>query len=293
MSSHYQLSNNIDPIRTSSCVAIALVVIVGLSFLYNAIISMIPIIYLAVIAPIGYAIVLGLLTRAILHFGKFRSRTKGIALALTLGLVANYTQWMAYLDFTYIQDFQVNFNSYIDTLFGGLGPGEAARIIADINEYGTWTIGASSATPVNGLFLAGIWLVEFLILLLYPAWTIRNNRSKPFSENQDRFYDQFELENLFQAIYTPNKAEPALADDPLAYLKLKEMHARFPGSRVEVYYLADESDAYISILRARMDEKKNEIRVPVVKEFRISNREAKRILDEFSHQKDRLNIFTD
>ncbi len=292
MNTHYTPSENIDTSRTIIAVVIALALVICLSFVYNAIVSFIPIVYLCVLAPIGYAIVLGLLTRAVVHFGKFRSQKKGIALAVLFGLAANYTQWYAYLDYIWLNDFNLSFGSYLGSLFGGLGWGDALRAVGVSNTYGSWSIG-TSGTPVNGIILTLVWVVEFLVLLLYPVWTLRNNRSAPFSEEQDRFYDQFVLDNLFQGIYTPSKAEAGLVEDPLVYLQSIELNARHPGSRVEVYYLPNESNAYLSMLRTRVDEKNNEIAVPIVREFRISNRDAKRILDGFDHTKDLLNIFGD
>ncbi|MFT5998428.1 MAG: hypothetical protein ACI81P_000881 [Neolewinella sp.] len=293
MKTHYEPSDNIDVARTAIGAAIAFAIIVGLSFLYNAIISVIPIIYLSVVAPIGYGVLLGLMSRVVIHLGKFRSRKKGVVLALLFGLAANYTQWFAYLDFVYVQDFQVHFASYLNALFGGFGLGEALGGVAEINEYGTWSIGASGENPVNGVLLTIIWVLEFLIILLYPAWTLRKKRSRPFSENQDRFYDQFILENLFQALYTSTKAEHGMAEDPLSYLKGIALTSRYPGSRVEVYFLPDENAAYVSILRTRIDEKQNEISMPVVNEFRVKSRDAKRILDAFPHAKDGFNVFID
>lgn len=292
MTTHYTSSENIDTSRTAIGVVAALALIIGLSFVYNAFVSFIPIVYLCIIAPVGYAIVLGLLTRAVVHFGKFRSRNKGIGLAVLFGLAANYTQWYAYLDYAWLHDFELSFGSYLASLFGGLGWGEAGRAVTEFSSYGSWSIG-TSGYPVSGIVLILVWAIEFLLILLYPVWTLRNNRSAPFSEEQDQFYDQFVLDNLFQGIYTPSKAETGLAEDPMAYLQSIELNARHPGSRVEVYYLPTESNAYLSVLRTRVDEKNNEIAVPIVREFRISNRDAKRILDGFDHTKDPLNIFGD
>ncbi len=214
-------------------------------------------------------------------------------MAILLGLAANYTQWMAYLDFIYVQDAKLYFSSYLSTLFGRLGIVESLQIIAQINEYGTWSLGMNSQTPVNGLLLTIIWIVEFVVILVYPVVAIRHRRIQPFSEDQDRFYDQYTLENLFKAFYTPGKAEAAINENPLEYLKSIDLATNYPGARVEVFQLPNESYAYISISRVRIDQKKNEIATPVVDRFRISNADAKQILAEYVNAKDRLMIFSD
>lgn len=297
MNTHYEPSGNIDLARTAIGILIAMVLIIPVSFLYNAIISVIPILYLAVVAPIGYGLLLGLIVRLVLHFGKFRSRQKGFAVAIFLGLAANYTQWMAYLDFVYVQDVKLYFSSYLATLFGGIGIVDSLRIVGGINEYGTWSLGMSSQTPVNGWLLTVIWILEFAVILIYPLVTIRSRRIQPFSEEQNKFYNQYTLENIFKAFYTPGKAEAALKQNPLDYLKSIDLATNYPGSRVEVFQLPNEAYAFISIsrvtVRSGADQKGKETVVPIVDRFRISNADAKQILAEYVNAKDRLTIFSD
>ena len=79
----------------------------------------------------------------------------------------------------------------------------------------------------------------------------------------------------------------------MEYLKSIDLATNYPGARVEVFQLPNESYAYISISRVRIDQKKNEIATPVVDRFRISNADAKQILAEYVNAKDRLMIFSD
>ncbi len=282
---HYTPSGKVDTVRAIGAFLVAAAVVVVLSFAYNAINSWMPFIYLSALICLGYGIGVGILTRMVMSFGKFRNKTLGLAVAVALGLLAVYTAWMAYLAHV-SSDMGHSFTYYLSWLAYGLEFKETFAFIGEINSVGLWTIGSGGS--VSGIFLGVVWAIEAIIILGVAPFMVFSTTLPPFSESQDKFFDEVTLNNNFQSLLSGVEATSGLKDNALTYLKSIELSNGYPYSRVSVFTLPRDSEAYISVNRIRVDEKNNEVSVPVVEHLRISGMDAREVLDAYKGDKDKI-----
>ncbi|MTB51133.1 hypothetical protein [Lewinella sp. W8] len=285
---YYEASNRVDPLRTGVGILVAIVVIVGISYLYNALNAILPLLYACILVCLGYGILIALLAKGVVHFGKVRGKQIALGLTLLLGLVASFTQWVAFVTYIFSEEGR-DLSSYLNAIpYFTSHPGDLMEGIGLINEGGTWTIGTSGMN-VAGMPLAGIWLAELALLTAYPVWQVHQKVFSPYSEDQGKRYPRYVLTDNFKSIYTPGNAVAGFSERPVEYLKSIHLPGAYPISRVFIYYLAGEKDSYLSLYRIRLDEKGKEAASPIIEHLRISSREAKAILDAFPHEQDNLS----
>lgn len=282
---NYIPSEKIDLARTAFATLVAIVLISLLSHVYIILESFIPLVYVNALLVVGYGIAVSLITKLVMYFGKFRSKSKGVLLAVFLGFVALYTSWVAYLAYLY-NDFIPNFNEYLSLLADVNTPANLIFTGKELLEFGTFSL--MGGIPITGFLLVVVWMAELAGLLIYPVWIIFNKHLPPYSEEQDAYYDQHVLDDMFRTVYTEGKAVAGLKADPVQYLKESAGVSRYPCSRIIVYTLPHERTAYVSLHNVSLDTKGNEEEKPLVKALEISKQSASAILDNFASQVDKV-----
>jgi hypothetical protein len=155
--------------------AIALIVVsVGVAWLYQFLVDLIPFIYLNGIILIGYAILLSAAGAFTFKAAKLRNKQLGAlggGLAAVFGVLASH-----YFAYSIMTDGSVPFGQYI----------------TDRTDAG-WTIGKSgSGIPIKGIFVWVVWVIEGLILLFGGVAGGMIAAGSPFCEKCGRYADRVE-----------------------------------------------------------------------------------------------------
>jgi|GEM_PF-2881439 len=284
MHTHYEPSGKVDTNKAIALTLGALVIITILSFVYTAINAYNPIVYLSFLAVFGYGFALYYMLTYIMEEAKFRSKALGLGLLVLLGLWANYTQWVGFVD--YISNgAELSIGSYFSSL---ADPGALFEMIPLINTMGTWGLGDSGT--VSGGMLWGIWGIEFLMLLLVPLYFNWGTDIRPYSETQERFYDDLVVKEVFAPITSVPAAEKALQADTVGYLKSIDPTQTLPGSMVQLFTLPGENQSYLSMLKVTQDDKGNIQTTPLISNLRISNAAAQELKAHYAEVRDKAAL---
>jgi hypothetical protein len=133
--------------------ALAASVVLGfpLGYAYAYFIKWVPFIYLNVFATFGYAAIFGLVTGALMKFGRVRNNGVANVTSMLAGFIALYFAW----------------NGHIHSVFRDaplfVFPDEMFFAMKQLYQEGTW--GFASGSPLTGVLLAIVWVVEAAIIL--------------------------------------------------------------------------------------------------------------------------------
>src|SRR3954471_24135142 len=141
-----------------------------LGIAYAYLIRWIPFIYLNFLLTAGYAFAFGSLTAMFMKFGKVRSDPVALATGLMVGIIAWYANWNGYL------------HSLVKGLPWFVSPGQIAPVMKALLAEGTWGIGRASSTPVTGIPLAIVWLVEAAVIVGATTLLSYGAEQTPFCE---------------------------------------------------------------------------------------------------------------
>lgn len=149
-----------------------------LAFVYSYLITHSPLVYVNVLATVGYACAVGFILGWLLKSGKMRNPAVGVFVTIIVALAAYYFSWAVWLSVLLGRG---NYDVPAFTLASR--PSALLELILRVNEQGAWSIGRDSKTPVTGVFLWIVWAAEASIVLIAPpvlAWGVQN--SEPFCE---------------------------------------------------------------------------------------------------------------
>lgn len=188
---YYKPSGEVTLAGLAAGVGGGLVVAVALGFAYAYLISYIPIVYLNILCVIGYALVLGAASAALVRWGKMRNPAVGMFIAMFVTLVSYYVSWAVWLSITVSND---EF---------GISPWTLARnplglweVLQLVNEKGAWSIGrnygsSKSNNAVSGVLLWVFWAAEALTVIIGSALTAWGGlTSDPFCESCQVWCDE-------------------------------------------------------------------------------------------------------
>jgi hypothetical protein len=123
----------------------------GLAYAY--LIKWIPFIYLNFLITAGYGFAFGMLASWFLKIGKVRNGPIALLCGIGVGGLAWYGSW----------------NGCVHALIQSgpwfLTPRQILKVMGLLYDQGTWGIGLSSQTPVAGVLLAIVWLVEGAVIV--------------------------------------------------------------------------------------------------------------------------------
>lgn len=191
-----------------------------LGIVYSYLIKWIPFIYLNCLITVGYGFLFGLITYAILKFGRVRNRAVALLSGLIVGLLAWYGSW----------------NGCAHALLAGqkvqlpavLMPDQMWRFVKILNENGSWGIGFSSSEPVTGILLAIFWIAEGAAIVgLTLFLSYKMIADTPFCENHECWLDKEKKIDKLDAFEQPEQLAAFKAGD---IAPLEQARPRVPAS---------------------------------------------------------------
>ncbi len=154
---HYQHSGKVGLMGLVAGTAAAFVAGPILGTVYAVAIAFIPIIYVNIILTALFGAAMGFVITKAMKLGKVRNTGVVMAGAFLGTCVAHYVGWMVWVVCLAFQsDMDV---PWLEILF----PVTFLMIVVEIGREGAWTIGSSS-TPVSGVLLLIVWILEALIV---------------------------------------------------------------------------------------------------------------------------------
>ena len=220
---YYKSSGEVTVAGLAAGLLGGLLVALVLAFLYSYLITYSPLVYVNVLATIGYACALGFVVGWLLKAGKMRNPAVGVFVMMVVALAAYYVSWAVWLSAMLGRgDYDVS------ALTLASQPSTLLEVILRVNEHGAWSIGRGSKTPVTGVFLWIVWAVEAGIVLVVPpvlAWGVLN--SEPFCE----FCGEWGEED--KGLVSLGQAEPASLKqvfESKQFERLKSVGAKDPAA---------------------------------------------------------------
>ena len=122
--------------------------------LYSILIHWNPFIYVSFLATFVYCFSIGWLSSKLVKIGRVRQRRLSFVIGLLCGAWALYAAWVAH---------SFVLTDYHEFLFL---PPDLINFIIMLSEFGSWGFGE---TPVTGILLVIVWLIEAGFFLLLPA----------------------------------------------------------------------------------------------------------------------------
>ena len=189
----YKPSGKISPLFIVLYIVFLLIAIPILSVIYIYAIYYIPFIYLNFFIAIGCGAALGLTIMLAVKWGKVRNRLLVVLSTILAVILMKYVQWAVYIPLVYSDAYLMLQADFVELLLISVGllidPSSLLAFAMDINEYGVWAIGSSSA-PVTGGLLLAVWIGEFLIMLACALVAATATGSTPFSEQANAWYKE-------------------------------------------------------------------------------------------------------
>ncbi len=210
------------------------------AIIYAYAIYYIPLAYLNVFSIVIYAILIGLATMFfVIQKGKVRNTTVAMLFGLLGGLISYYIHWAIWCDL--VINGGIKFSEVFHLL---TNPQDLWAVVVKINEQGTWSLGRSSSTPVSGIFLTILWVIEFAIVIFGAVYVAFNQSKEPFCEETDRWFDQDELAPL-SYIEDANVLKQNLKSDNISSLQKVEKPKEESHSVFTIY--SSRSQFYVSV----------------------------------------------
>ncbi|MEM6299547.1 MAG: hypothetical protein AAF740_12740, partial [Bacteroidota bacterium] len=189
----YQSSNKSSTLGFLMVVLTVGILTVFLGYLYNAIITFIPLIYVNFLVTTFTGVIVGYSVQFTARFFKIRNRARTMILAFLMGLLTWLFQWVAFIAYL---EYQSNvFDDYLLMMEILVYPDDLWKTILYVNKVGTWAISDIQFTDYP---LWGIWFMETLLLIGVPTLVIFRMPIIPFSEKLSRWYGKRTLKHQFR-----------------------------------------------------------------------------------------------
>jgi|GEM_PF-5637442 hypothetical protein len=277
-----------NPISKNYSVNAFVVLIMGiiLAFfggLIYTVMVFIPIIYFNFLIIIGISV--GISMGSLMLFKLLKIRTKKFRFKLLLIFLTftYYSQWIGFIIYLQTQEFP---SLYLYANYW-LYPIGFFENITTINSYGTWSL-MNMNSPVNGIFLGGIWMIEILLFYTIAIKFFNMFPENPFSEKINKWYPKFILNKEFRAFYSAEKLRKLLENEGVN--AIYNLEKGIPGSysRISIFYLENEDKQYFTIDTISIDRDNSNAKIPtyLLKPTEISSIEAKKLLEHFKYKKE-------
>lgn len=284
----YQESGQINPLKQSLSYMICIGVALVLGYLYSIAIMVIPIVYLNFLITLGFGLVLGFISKSLIRFSHNRSKMSQMIQAITIGFLANYFQWTAYISYAY-NGIIPSFSLYLSDLQWIIIPENFFTAIGEINRVGVWSM---FGITFNGFGLASIWFVEFLIIVAGPIIAVFKTNIYPYSELLSKWYPKYTLFKDFEALSTGKKMMNDLKSDTLKAIESLGKGTGLRHTKIHLYYLKGEEKQYLTFEKIFIEEqgKGKRNRSLLINHFMINSRDAERILERFENKRERIDV---
>jgi hypothetical protein len=187
-----------------------------LGIAYAYLIKWIPFIYLNLFITIGYGLAFGLIAMPLLKFAKVRNTPIAVLTGLAMGLIAAYFSWNGFIHAMLKEP------PTLVTL------GQLFRVMGVFYEEGSWGIGLSSSTPITGIPLALVWILEAgLIIGAATLMSLGAVAEVPYCEETGCWLNEEKTIDKLDAFVLPEQIEALKAGN---LRPLEQACARVPAS---------------------------------------------------------------
>ncbi|KIO75995.1 hypothetical protein TH53_17395 [Pedobacter lusitanus] len=251
-----------------------------LSILYIALQWFIPFIYLNFFIAVGLGLGVGAVVFIAIGLGKIRNTGYDRLLALVSGLLAWYSQWSLFASLMYEAEGSMAGGMWVRSSFNLNGfrnvfthPDLLFQAMLNLNNAGTFTL---KHNVVSGALLWVIWGIEALIIIAIPIiFSISGRTTSPFSEQNDMWMEERDLEGKLKTIENPEELTLELNSGDFRSLK-NFLPADDPGDHyavLRVYESPGDPVSYISVTNiSHITNKKGELKKEsktVIEYFRV------------------------
>lgn len=283
MNSYYTPDPNTPIVNKVICLLLGVVFVFFLAFVHGIITAVNPIIYLGIVATVGFGLVFGVGYRILSKIAKVRDKKFIIYSATALILVGMYFSWSAYLSYLLVE-FEHIFSFYLNSFGGLINIGVYSEIVMSILGTGAWEV---FDIPISGVVLGVIWLAEIAIVV-YVAFKILNSYTPgPFSERRNKWYTKYRLHDEYQSLPLLkgfSEIEGANVSEKIRNLD-KGRSTRF--GRISIFYMEHAPQGYLLYENMGRDSKGKKIEATTAIDYlSISTAEAKQIIDNFYGKKE-------
>lgn len=217
MGQHYKTSGKFSPLAFAAFIGLCITAFPLLGLIYAYAIWYIPLIYINFLIAAGFGFAVGFLVKKfVIRLGKVRNATLGFALGLLGSIVAMYFHWAVWVDLVLNISDTLGAGGYgvavsnanaLEVFNLALDPVPLFSLIGEIKELGTW--GLAGDTPVSGVFLLIVWILEFGIIAFVSITNPSSAARLPFSEAYNEWYEAVDLPE-FDFITDPIRVTEAL-----------------------------------------------------------------------------------
>ncbi len=285
----YTPSDQLQPTNLIIALILGLIISSILAYLYNLLSTFIPIVYFNVLITIGLGMAIGLASRIIGRMAKLINKKSKLILVVTMAVSTFIFQWVAFLG-TLKAGISPGFVEYLGDIPSTLFAGEHWSNLGDLYTYGAWSIGG---LMFNKFLLLMVWLVEMGIILILPFMSVRQSPEYPYSESQNKWYAKYTLSDQFESMSSKRYFLDDHLGNPLNAIKGLQLGDGWRHGKVHIYYLDGVNDAYMSFEKVFIEGrgKGKKTSSYLIENLRLSQQEARSILNEFHHEKDRMDVF--
>jgi len=197
MTKYYVPSGKFSPSSFLYFILTAIIILPILAVIYTYLVWYIPFIYINFLITAGFGFGVGMALQYLaINIGKVRNPNLAVLFGVLGSFIAMYFSWAIWVDLV------INAGeSYGNTRIGittsnikivqvlelAFNPSLLLDLIVDINKVGTW--GLRSAT-ISGVFLAIIWLIELLIVLVIAVLVPYASAKRPFCELSNKWFEE-------------------------------------------------------------------------------------------------------
>lgn len=276
----YKVQGVSNPLNIGLAFVVGAIISILLGWLYNLNIY-IPIIYFNFILTIGLGIVTAFCVQILSKILNIREKKTRLILVIFMLIVAYYSQWIAFV----LNIVNESFPSITEYLSYWVFPQNLFTIIGEINKYGTWGFGLSGTNLVNDITLTLVWIGELLIIFFIGIRYILNFPENPFSETQNKWFSKLILDREFAAFYSKDVFMEKLNKDGIDIILNAEKGFANKYSEISIFHLPKENFQYLSVDTVTIDKNSKKETNPVVTPIKITNDEAKQLMDKFGTKK--------
>lgn len=239
----YKESLKYNPVGYIVSIVTLAIIALFLGYFYTGLTIIMPFVYINILLPIGFGLILGLINRVLGRLTQNRHKKSRMVQALISGVLANYFQWTAYVYYVFNGELP-SLAQYLSSLHWIVVPQNFFPAIVEINKVGLWAV---FDIPFTGLGLAAIWVIEALIIIALPVIAVYQTKVYPYSETLGKWFPKYILHKDFEYLASPSKMLKDLQTDVLAALKNLEKGFGHRHSKIHLHYHKDDETAYVSV----------------------------------------------
>lgn len=280
----YKESGNYKPAFLVITILGLIVISLILAYVYSAISTYMPFIYINALLLIGLGVVIGYATLISCKLSAIRNSSIRIGLAVATGILTWYFQWTLYLLYL-TEESLPSFMEYLLNIGWVFYDSELWDVFFYYNRNGGYDVGP---IPVVGGLLIVVWFIEMLVIIGAPIVATLNYSPLPYSDTFQKWYDKFTLRKQFRKLSNSNRTHELLSENVFEALQELDSGRANSHSIIHIFYLPEENSHYLQVENAFLDTSGKESKMKTeitINNIKINTSDAHSILKHFDHKK--------